>query len=55
MKRGLLKMRQVGARTFGQNEVSCVVYGMPKEAFEIGAVEEQASLEELCKRVLAKA
>jgi two-component system chemotaxis response regulator CheB len=52
---GLLKMREAGARTFGQNEVSCVVYGMPKEAFEIGAVEEQASLEELCKRVLAKA
>ena len=52
---GLLKMREAGARTFGQNEVSCVVYGMPREAFEIGAVEEQAGLEELCKRVLAKA
>ncbi len=51
---GLLKMREAGARTFGQNEASCVVYGMPREAFEIGAVEEQASLEELARRVLAK-
>ena len=52
---GLLKMRDAGARTFGQNEASCVVYGMPREAFEIDAVEEQASLEELCKRILTKA
>ena len=51
---GLLKMREAGARTFGQTEASCVVYGMPKEAFEIGAVEEQASVEEIGKRVLAK-
>ena len=51
---GLLKMREAGARTFGQNEASCVVYGMPREAFEIGAVEEQASLEELARRILAK-
>ena len=51
--RGLLKMRQSGARTFGQNEASCVVYGMPREAFEIGAVEYQASLEDLPKDVLS--
>ncbi|MEI7429794.1 MAG: chemotaxis response regulator protein-glutamate methylesterase [Betaproteobacteria bacterium] len=50
---GLLKMRQAGARTFGQNEATCVVYGMPREAFEIGAVELQASLEDLPKHVLA--
>jgi len=42
---GLLAMRQKGARTLGQDEKSCVVYGMPKVAFEIGAVEKQASLE----------
>ncbi|MBP8214680.1 MAG: chemotaxis response regulator protein-glutamate methylesterase [Propionivibrio sp.] len=51
--RGLLKMRQVGARTFGQDEASCVVYGMPRAAFEIGAVEEQASLEDLPECVLS--
>ncbi|MEW6020315.1 MAG: chemotaxis response regulator protein-glutamate methylesterase, partial [Pseudomonadota bacterium] len=35
---GLLAMRQAGARTLGQDESSCVVYGMPRAAFEIGAV-----------------
>ncbi len=50
---GLLRMRRAGARTFGQNEASCVVYGMPREAFQIGAVEEQWSLDEMARRVLA--
>ncbi len=49
---GLLRMRQAGARTFGQDEASCVVYGMPREAFLIGAVEEQCSLDEMSRRVL---
>ncbi len=42
--KGLLAMRQAGARTLGQDEASCVVYGMPKAAFDIGAVERQAPL-----------
>lgn len=50
---GLLRMRQAGARTFGQDEGSCVVYGMPREAYLIGAVEEQYSLDEISRRVLA--
>ncbi len=50
---GLLRMRQAGARTFGQDEASCVVYGMPREAALIGAVEEVAPLDALAKRVLA--
>lgn len=49
---GLLRMRQAGARTFGQDEASCVVYGMPREAALIGAVEEVAPLDELPRRVL---
>ncbi len=49
---GLLHMRQAGARTFGQDEASCVVYGMPREAAMIGAVEEVATLSELSRRVL---
>lgn len=49
---GLLRMRQAGARTFGQDEASCVVYGMPREAFVVGAVEEQCSLDDMAKRVL---
>src|SRR5574343_181986 len=50
---GLLRMRQAGARTFGQDEASCVVYGMPREAYLIGAVEEQYALDEIPRRVLA--
>ena len=42
--RGLLAMREAGARTLGQDGASCVVYGMPKAAFEIGAVERQVTL-----------
>ena len=42
--RGLLAMRNAGALTFGQDEASCVVYGMPKSAFELGAVGTQVSL-----------
>ncbi|ADY55496.1 CheB methylesterase [Syntrophobotulus glycolicus DSM 8271] len=42
--RGLLAMRRQGSRTIGQDEASSVVYGMPKAAFEIGAVERQAAL-----------
>lgn len=42
--KGLLAMRRKGARTIGQDEASSVVYGMPKVAFNIGAVERQSSL-----------
>ncbi len=42
--KGLLAMRRRGARTIGQDEASSVVYGMPKTAFNLGAVEKQASL-----------
>ncbi len=42
--KGLLEMRRAGAFTVGQDEKSCVVYGMPKEAHELGAVVKQAPL-----------
>jgi two-component system, chemotaxis family, protein-glutamate methylesterase/glutaminase len=42
--RGLLQMRQAGARTLGQDEASCVVYGMPQAAKELGAVEAEVGL-----------
>lgn len=41
---GLMSMRRSGARTIGQDKESSVVYGMPKVAFDIGAVEKQVSL-----------
>ncbi|WP_313129687.1 protein-glutamate methylesterase/protein-glutamine glutaminase [Anaerocolumna sp.] len=42
--KGLLTMRRKGSRTIGQDEGSSVVYGMPKVAFDIGAVEIQTAL-----------
>jgi len=51
--KGLLSMRRKGARIIGQDERSSVVYGMPKVAFEIGAVEKQVSLEVIPKEILA--
>lgn len=51
--RGLLKMRQKGARTLGQDEASCVVYGMPRAAFMRGGVEEQAPLGAIAKHLVA--
>ncbi|MCH5248569.1 MAG: chemotaxis response regulator protein-glutamate methylesterase [Lachnospiraceae bacterium] len=49
--KGLLSMRKAGARTIGQDESSCVVYGMPKVAYELGAVEYQEKLIDIPKRV----
>jgi two-component system chemotaxis response regulator CheB len=48
----LLAMREAGARTFGQDESTCVVYGMPKVAFEIGAVQKQVPLEKMGREIL---
>ncbi len=42
--KGLLEMRRAGAKTIGQDESTCVVYGMPKVAYELGAVEYQEKL-----------
>ncbi|MCK6396078.1 chemotaxis response regulator protein-glutamate methylesterase [Zoogloea sp.] len=49
---GLLAMRQAGAWTIGQDQESCVVYGMPREAAAIGALDEVAPLREVGLRVL---
>lgn len=45
--KGLLNMRKKGAITFGQDEASSVVYGMPKVAYEIGAVQRQLALNDI--------
>ncbi len=49
---GLLDMRKNGARTLGQDEESCIVYGMPKAAYDIGAVEKQVSLNDIPRELL---
>ncbi len=50
---GLLTMRQAGAPTIGQDEATCVVYGMPKAAREIGAVERELPLSRIAGEILA--
>lgn len=49
---GLLQMRQKGAHTIGQNEASCVVYGMPRAAAALGAVVEEVPLHEIAAHML---
>ncbi len=49
--KGLLAMRKKGGRTLGQDESTSVVYGMPRVAFEIGAVERQVPLGEMAKAI----
>ena len=49
---GLLGMRQAGAQTIAQDEKSCVVFGMPKEAIKIGAVDKIVSLNHISQTAL---
>jgi two-component system chemotaxis response regulator CheB len=51
--KGLLEMRKLGAATRAQDEESCVVFGMPKEAIACGAVEKVVSLTQIPKEILA--
>jgi two-component system, chemotaxis family, protein-glutamate methylesterase/glutaminase len=49
---GLLAMRQKGAHTLGQDEKSCIVYGMPKVAAEMGAVEFVVTLNDMATALI---
>lgn len=49
--KGLLAMKNAGARTIGQDEKTCIVYGMPKVAYEIGAVNWQVPLEQISQKI----
>ncbi|PTD95289.1 protein-glutamate methylesterase/protein-glutamine glutaminase [Pseudothauera lacus] len=49
--RGLLAMRQAGAWTIAQDESSCVVYGMPREAVNLGGASEVVALDEIAARM----
>ncbi len=49
---GMLKMREAGAFNVAQDEASCVVFGMPREAIAVGAVHEVAPLVQLPRLVL---
>lgn len=50
---GLVAMRKAGARTFAQDEASCVVFGMPREAIVRGGAGEVVALDDMAQRVLA--
>jgi two-component system, chemotaxis family, protein-glutamate methylesterase/glutaminase len=51
---GLLDMRNAGAYTLAQDEASCIVFGMPREAIALGAADEIAPLSEMSRRVMAR-
>jgi two-component system chemotaxis response regulator CheB len=49
----MLEMKKAGATNFAQDEASCVVFGMPREAIAVGATHEVGSLQALPGMVLA--
>ena len=51
---GMLEMHKAGAYNFAQDEASCVVFGMPKEAIAAGGVNEVISLKDMAKCVLSR-
>ena len=51
--KGLKEMHDMGARTVGQDEDSCVVYGMPKEAVKLGAVDKELPLGRIAGEIVA--
>jgi two-component system chemotaxis response regulator CheB len=51
---GLLKMKKAGAGTIAQDEKSCVVFGMPKEAIKIGAADDVVPLPDIAEAALKK-
>ena len=50
--KGMLAMKESGAHTMAQNEATCVVYGMPKEAVKIGAVNEELALPNIPRAIV---
>jgi len=51
--KAMLEMREAGAYNIAQDEATCVVYGMPREAVQLGAVHDIAPLNEIAARVFA--
>ena len=53
--KGLLEMKEAGAKTIAQDEASCIVFGMPKEAIKLGAANYTLSLDKIANQVLSLA
>ena len=49
---GMLKMKQAGAKTIAQDEATCVVFGMPKEAIKAGAVDRVMPIEQIAQEIV---
>ena len=52
--RGMFEMKEAGAYNFAQDEESCVVFGMPKEAIRYGGVDKVLPLDSIAKEVIRK-
>ncbi len=52
--KGLLEMKETGARTVAQDEKTCVVFGMPKEAIKLGAADKTLPLDQIASAVIKK-
>ena len=50
---GMLEMRRAGARTMAQDEQSCIVFGMPKCAYDRGGAESLVPLDKIAQTVLS--
>ena len=50
--KGMLRMKRAGARTMAQNEASCVVFGMPREAIQLGAVDHVLPLAKIAGQLM---
>lgn len=53
--RGLLRMKEIGAKTIGQDEATCVIYGMPREAARVGAVQQVLPLPSIAAAICTAA
>lgn len=51
--KGLKKLKEAGAKTIAQNEQSCVVFGMPKEAIKLNAVDYVEPIEDIAKKIIS--
>jgi two-component system chemotaxis response regulator CheB len=51
--KGMLSMQQAGAQTIAQDEATCVVFGMPKEAIALGGVDHVLPLDKVPNKILA--
>jgi len=50
--KGMKEMHDMGAPTLAQDEESCVVYGMPKEAVKLGGVDNSISLDDIAQEII---